>query len=332
MSALTYDAILIASFGGPEGPDEVMPFLEAVTAGRNIPRARLDVVAEHYHHFGGVSPINARTAELAAALADELTAHGPALPVYWGNRFWRPHLDAVVREMKDAGVRRALAVVTSAFSSPSGCLAYRAALDAACAAIGEDAPVIDKIRPFWDHPGYVDVCVRRLEDALESLPEAQRPGAHVFFTAHSIPTSMAASCPYVDQLEEHIRLVTERAGLTRYRLVYQSRSGSPRVAWLEPDVLDALATLERGETVVVAPFGFVADHMEVVWDLDEEARQVAEERGLTFVRAATANAHPIFVRALRDLVAERVDGGDARASLAVGGALPDRCPPGCCQR
>ncbi len=328
-----YDALLIVSFGGPEGPDEVMPFLERVTRGRNVPRERLEVVAEHYHHFGGVSPINARTRNVIEALRAELSANDIALPVYWGNRNWRPLLTDTVRQMRDDGVRRALAIATSALSSYSSCRVYLEDIAKARHEVGEGAPEIDKIRPFYNHPGYVETCSARLVDALARLPAERRAGARVLYSAHSIPVSMADGCAYVAQLEELAELVSAEVRVGRWEQVYQSRSGPPQVPWLEPDVLDVLdriAEEEPGAAVVVAPFGFVADHMEVVYDLDVEAEARAAERGLTFVRASAANAHPRFVRMLRELIEERLGTSERRAALGRRGALPDRCAPDCC--
>ncbi|MBX3270296.1 MAG: ferrochelatase [Sandaracinaceae bacterium] len=310
---MTYDALLVVSFGGPEGPDEVMPFLRNVVGDR-VPEARLAIVAEHYHHFGGVSPINRLTGELIERLREALAAEGPALPIYWGNRFWRPHLADTVRAMRDDGVTRALALATSALSSAAGCRRYLEDIEAARAGV-EGAPIIDKIRPFSRREGYVETCVERLRDALDALGGED---AEVLFTAHSIPVAMARTCDYVGELDDLARAVAARAGAARWRVVYQSRSGPPGQPWLEPDVLEALDALAPGTSVVVAPFGFIADHMEVVWDLDVEARARAEARGLRMARAATAGSHPRFVRLLRELVAERVAEG------------PDPCPPGCC--
>ncbi|MEZ4340342.1 MAG: ferrochelatase [Sandaracinaceae bacterium] len=312
---VTYDALLIVSFGGPEGHDEVMPFLKNVVGDR-VPEARLKVVAEHYHHFGGVSPINALTIDLIDRLKTALDEHGPALPVYWGNRFWRPHLVDTVRQMRDHGVRRAVALATSALPSASGCRRYLEDIETARAAI-DGAPIIDKIRPFSRREGYVETCTERLRDALAEIDD---PDAMVFFTAHSIPVAMSATCDYEADLEALTTEVATRLGLgtDRHRIVFQSRSGPPHQPWLEPDVLDAIDERPEGSSLVIAPFGFIADHMEVVWDLDVEARARAEARGIRMVRAGTVGSHPRFVRLLRDLVAERVARG------------PDPCPPGCC--
>jgi ferrochelatase len=310
-----YDALLVVSFGGPSCPDEVMPFLERVTRGRNVPRARLDEVATHYLHFGGTSPIHARTAELVDALRAALAP----LPVYLANRYSTPELEDALRTMQADGVRRALALATSALSSYSGCRAYLDDIARARAAIGPDAPEVHKLRPFSAHPGYVETCALRLSDALASLDQAP---AHVLLSAHSIPVAMAAQCAYQAELAALGERIAAALDLPRFRLVYQSRSGPPQVPWLEPDVLDTLreiAAEDPGATVVIAPFGFVADHMEVVWDLDQEARQEASRLGLTLVRAEAANAHPRFVRMVRELVED-----------AMRREAPDACGPLCC--
>ncbi|HEY8427187.1 MAG TPA: ferrochelatase [Sandaracinaceae bacterium] len=309
-----FDALLVVSFGGPEGPDEVMPFLERVTRGRGVPRERLEEVATHYAHFGGKSPIGERTRELVAALRAEL----PELPVYLGNRFAAPFLADTVRAMREAGVRRALAFATAALSSWSSCRAYLDDIARAVADAGEGAPVIEKLPPFALHPGYVETCLERLRETLARLPDPSR--ARVLFTAHSIPVAMARECAYEAQFEELSARVAGALGLERWQRAYQSRSGPPSVPWLEPDVLDALravASEEPGATVVVAPIGFVADHMEVVYDLDVEARGEAERLGLTFVRASAANAHPRFVRMVRALIEEHA-------------VRPVRCADACC--
>lgn len=296
-----HDALLVVSFGGPEAPGEVMPFLERVTRGRGVPRERLEEVATHYARFGGKSPINARTSELIDALREEL----PALPIYAGNRFAPPYLADAVRAMQSDGVRRAVAFATSAFSSYSSCRAYLEDIARARAEVGEGAPLIEKIRPFSAHPGYVETCAARLREALERVPDPSR--ARVLFSAHSIPVAMARECAYESELEALAGRVASEVGIARWQRVYQSRSGPPSVPWLEPDVLDALSAIaaeETGATVVVAPFGFVADHMEVVYDLDVEAREACERLGLTLVRASAANAHPRFVRMVRELVEE----------------------------
>ena len=327
-----YDALLVVSFGGPEGMGDVMPFLENVTRGRNVPRERLVGVAHHYELFGGVSPINEQNRRLISALRDELDAHGPRLPIYWGNRNWHPLLADTVRQMRDDGVRRALAFVTSAYSSYSGCRQYREDVERARADAGPGAPAVDKLRAFYNHPGFVGPNAENLAAALAEVPAERRAGAHVAFTAHSIPEAMAAGCDYVAQLTETCRLVAERAGAANWRLVFQSRSGSPHQPWLEPDICDHLRELKRagGTDAVVHPVGFISDHMEVLYDLDTEARQVSAEIGLNMIRAATVGTHPAFVSMIRELIAERTDGDAPHRALGTRGASHDVCPADCC--
>ncbi len=326
-----YDAILVVSFGGPEGPDEVMPFLEQVLRGRNVPPARLQEVAAHYQRFGGVSPINAHNRALVGALRAELQGAGLRLPVYWGNRNWHPFLTEVVREMGQDGVERALAFVTSAYASYSGCRQYLDDLAAARLAVGPAAPKIDKLRLFYNHPGFVRANAAALRGALEEAGA----GTAVAFSAHSIPLRMAATSSYVHQLGQTAQLVAEEAelpGEVSWQLVYQSRSGPPGQPWLEPDIGEHLRGLSHAgvDSVVVAPIGFTSDHMEVVHDLDAEARALAGELGIRFFRAATAGVHPEFVAMIRQLVEERLDPAVPRLALGPDGPWPDRCPPDCC--
>jgi protoporphyrin/coproporphyrin ferrochelatase len=325
-----YDAFLLVSFGGPEGPDDVMPFLENVTRGRGVPRERLAGVAEHYYAVGGVSPINEQCRDLLTAIRADFGAGGLSLPVYWGNRNWTPYLTDTVRTMAADGVRRAVAFVTSAYSSYSSCRQYLDDIERARAAAGPDAPRIDKIRRFYDHPGFIEPFAASTRAALAALPAGLRDGAHLVFTAHSIPVAMAeASGPgpirarYVAELTEAARLITERvgAGTHSWTLAYQSRSGPPSQPWLEPDVGDVMGELASSGTkaVVIVPVGFVSDHMEVRHDLDTEAAQRAESLGLAFARAATPGSHPRFVSMITELVRERM-------------AQPDQdCPAGCCR-
>jgi ferrochelatase len=333
-----YDALLLLSFGGPEGPDDVLPFLENVTRGRGVPPERLAEVAEHYQHFGGVSPINDQNRALLAAIRDEFAGRGVDLPVYWGNRNWHPFLADTLRQMRADGVRRALGFATSAYSSYSGCRQYHEDIERARAEVGEGAPEVDKLRHYFNHPGFVEPHADAVRAALASLPGPRRASARLVFTAHSIPVTMdSASGPegglYSAQLRESARLVAEAAapGLDR-DLVWQSRSGPPRVPWLEPDVNDHLADLAaRGVTdVVVSPVGFVSDHLEVIWDLDNEARETAARLGLGFARAATPGTDPRFVSMVRELVAERTDPACPRLALGPLPASHDRCPVGCC--
>jgi ferrochelatase len=326
-----YDALMIVSFGGPEASDEVMPFLENVLRGRNVPRERMQQVAQHYEQFGGVSPINEQNRRLIAALRAELDANNTPLPIYWGNRNWHPLLTDTLREMRDDGIKRTLAFVTSAYSSYSGCRQYREDIERARASVGEDAPHVDKLRAFYNHPGFVEPNAEHLKAALDQIPTEQRDRAPVAFTAHSIPASMAAGCDYEAQLLETCRLVAERAGVAKWNLVFQSRSGSPMQPWLEPDIRDHLRELRRaGATdAVVQPIGFISDHVEVLYDLDTEARQVAEEIGLNLVRAATVGTHPAFVSMIRELILERTS-NVPRRFLGAHGARQDACAVDCC--
>ncbi|MGA8431698.1 MAG: ferrochelatase [Candidatus Sulfotelmatobacter sp.] len=330
---MTYDALLVVSFGGPESREDVIPFLENVLRGRNVPRERLSTVAEHYYHFGGKSPINQQTRDLIAALEIELAEHGPKLPVYWGNRNWHPMLADAVRRMKDDGIQRALAFVTSAYSSYSGCRQYREDIARAQATVGDGAPAIDKLRPFFNHPGFLDAAAQRIHDALQTLPDSASQDAQVVYTAHSVPSSMAETSDYVLQLEEVRRIISERLGIGNDALVYQSRSGAPGQPWLEPDVLDHLRdvkSLGLASAVVLAPIGFISDHMEVLYDLDVEARQLAESLSLPMVRAKTVGVHPKFVAMIRELILERMDPGLPRLAVGKLGPRADVCSDNCC--
>jgi ferrochelatase len=335
-----YDAFLLVSFGGPEGPDDVMPFLENVTRGRGVPPERLAGVAEHYYAFGGVSPINQQCRDLLAAVRADLAAGGLSLPVYWGNRNWTPYLADTVRAMAADGVRRAVAFVTSAYSSYSGCRQYLDDIERARAAVGPGAPEIDKIRRYFNHPGFIEPFAGSAADALATLPPDLRDDAHLVFTAHSVPAAMAeASGPgggwrYVAELTEAARLIAERTcgGRHPWTLAYQSRSGPPSQAWLEPDVRDHIGELAKSgaRAVVVIPVGFVSDHMEVRHDLDIEAAQTAESLGLAFARAATPGAHPRFASMVTELVRERLTGVPGAALGRLG--VPDQdCPADCCR-
>jgi ferrochelatase len=322
-----YNAILIVSFGGPEGIDDVIPFLENVLRGRNVPRERMLHVAKHYDLFGGVSPINQQNRDLIAALKAELDANGPKLPIYWGNRNWHPLLADTLQRMADDGIKRAIAFVTSAYSSYSSCRQYRENIRDARAAVGNRAPEVDKLRGFYNHPLFIEANADQIRSALSKVAE----NPHLVFTAHSIPESMAANCEYVAQLSESSRLIAETLGQENWDLVYQSRSGSPMIPWLGPDVCDHLRELKvKGvKDVVVAPIGFVSDHMEVIYDLDVQMKQVADEIGLNMVRAATAGTHPLFVKMIRELILERIDGIPVRA-IGLRGPSHDACPDDCC--
>lgn len=330
--AEAYDAVLIVSFGGPEGPDEVMPFLENVLRGRNVPRERMLEVAEHYQHFGGISPINSQNRALIAALRQELLAHGPQLPIYWGNRNWHPLLPDVLRQMRDDGVKRAIAFFTSAFSSYSGCRQYRENIAAAQAEVGEGAPQVDRLRVFYNHPGYIEPVIEHVRTAFAQIPAERQAAAKLIFTAHSIPMAMADNCRYVAQLNESCRLVAEGVGHTEWQLVYQSRSGPPSQPWLEPDILDTLRSLaaDGAQDVVVMPIGFISDHLEVLYDLDTEAQELADELGLHMVRAATVGTHARFIAMIRELIVERMSDDPQRLALGSYGPSHDVCPVDCC--
>jgi protoporphyrin/coproporphyrin ferrochelatase len=325
---MNYDALLIVSFGGPEGMEDVMPFLENVVRGRNVPRERLLGVAHHYEIFDGVSPINQQNRNLIAALAEELRANGPSLPIYWGNRNWHPLLADTLRAMQVDGIKNALAFVTSAYSSFSSCRQYRQNIADAQNDVGAGAPHVEKLRAFYNHPLFIEANVDRIRAAFSQLDDAVE---HLAFTAHSIPESMAAKCEYATQLEETARLIAETLGVEDWKVVYQSRSGSPSQPWLGPDICDHLKQLNSAgvKNVVVAPIGFVSDHMEVVYDLDVEAQQVARELDMKLVRAGTAGTHPSFVKMIRELILERVDNGPARFAGSRGVAH-DVCPADCC--
>lgn len=321
----TYDAFLLVSFGGPEKADDVMAFLERVTAGRGVPDERIRAVAEHYYSAGGASPVNARCRELLSALGQ-----GPSplsLPAYWGNRNWHPLLEDTVAEMREAGAGRALAFVTSAYGGYSSCRQYLDDIAAARAKVGPGAPEVDKIRLFYNHPGWVKAWAKSLSEALASLGDE---GAEVLFSAHSIPVAAARTSPYERHVNETARLVARSAGIQRWRLVWQSRSGSPAQPWLGPDIIEVIEG-ERPRAVVVVPVGFVIENMEVVHDLDVEVAETALKVGTKFVRARSVSDDPAFVGMVKDLVHERLGGpGSPRLALGEDGPWPDTCPEGHC--
>ncbi len=330
---MNYDAILAVSFGGPESPEDVIPFLENVLRGRNVPRERMLAVAEHYYHFGGKSPINQQTRELIAALETELAQHGPKLPVYWGNRNWHPLLPETLLQMKKDGVRRALGFVTSAYSSYSGCRQYRENIARAQQEVGEGAPEVDKLRVFFNHPGFIEATTERVGDALAAVPVGAKEHVQVVYIAHSVPVSMAATSDYVQQLEEVRRLVSQELDVRNDALVYQSRSGAPGQPWLEPDILDYLRTVKvqnLASAVVLAPISFISDHMEVLYDLDVEARQLCDSLPLVMTRARTVGVHPKFVAMIRELILERVNPGSERRAVGTLGPRTDVCAEDCC--
>lgn len=347
-----YDAVLLVSFGGPETPDEVLPFLQNVTRGRDIPEERLKEAGRHYLHFGGRSPINDQNREFLAALRQHLDREGVDLPLYWGNRNWTPTLGDAIEQMRADGVHRALAVFTSAYSSYSGCRQYRENLADARAAVGPDAPLIDRIGPYFNHPGFVGPFVDATSEAVRSLSDADLSAAHLVFTTHSLPVAMAESSgsattdarsqapgAYVAQHREVAELVAAGVeGATGvalpWRLVFQSRSGAPHAQWLEPDVDSYLRELAANgaSAAVVVPIGFVSDHMEVMWDLDTQARDTAEQLHLPMVRVPTPGADPRTVAMVAELLRERIDGVGRldRHRLGELGATLDCCPADCC--
>jgi ferrochelatase len=329
------EALLLLSFGGPEGHEDVMPFLENVTRGRGIPRERLEAVAEHYHHFGGVSPINDQNKALMAAVQAELAGAGIELPVYWGNRNWAPYVEDTWRQMAEDGIEHAYVLATSAYASFSGCRQYHEDVARARVALASDpaapaGPTAEKLPHYFDAPGFLQANADALAAAIASLPEELRGTPRLVATAHSIPEAMAAVAgpdggAYQAELIRAAQLVVEAAAPGRpFDLVWQSRSGPPSVPWLEPDVNDHLRALAAAgeQAVVVFPIGFISDHLEVIWDLDNEAEETAAELGMTFVRAATAGTHPAFVATVRELLDERRAGGEPR--------LGTDCPAGCC--
>lgn len=335
-------ALLLLSFGGPEGPDDVMPFLRNVVRGRNVPDERLAEVATQYEQFGGVSPINEQNRSLKAAIESELAVHEIDLPVYWGNRNWAPYLDETVRTMVDDGITKAFVFVTSAFGSYSGCRQYREHLSAAAeatfgtgtGATAADEPAIElqKLRLYYNHPGFCEPAAEQLRSAIDHHVSEHGVEPHIIFTAHSIPLSMADSCDYEAQLREAAGIVSDLAGSSSsWDLVFQSRSGPPQVPWLEPDIVDHLEQLHARsvDDVVVVPLGFVSDHMEVMFDLDTQAADAAASSGMHMTRAGTVGVHPRFVAMVRELLEEQINEAP-RLHLGTSGPWPDMCPDGHC--
>ncbi len=335
---MLFDAVLLLSFGGPEGPQEVRPFLENVTRGRGVPSERLDEVAEHYFHFGGVSPINGINRALIEEISRQLELAGRPLPVFFGNRNWHPMVEETVADMRDKGIRRAAVFTTSAWGGYSGCTQYVEDIARARAAVGDGAPELVKLRQYFDHPALVQLYAEAVVAAASGLQGAPR----LVFTAHSIPIAADQRHGpelYSRQVHYLAELVANAAGYQDYDVVWQSRSGPPQVPWLEPDIVDHLAALkDRGiRSVVVAPIGFVSDHLEVVWDLDNEAHEYAAAHDIEFARAGTPGADERFARIAVDLIAEIADG---QAPLRAAGKNPvpgygfsvngAPCSPLCC--
>jgi protoporphyrin/coproporphyrin ferrochelatase len=327
-----YDAVLVVAFGGPEGPDDVLPFLENVLRGKNVPRQRMLEVAQHYQQFGGKSPLNEQTRALVAALQAELDSRGPRLRLYWGNRNWHPRLVDTLGQMARDGIGRALGFFTSAYSSYSSCRQYLEDIEQARQSVGSAAPTVDKLRAYYNHPGFIGPMTERVREALERIPPGRRVAARVIYTAHSIPLAMAERCDYAAQIAEAARLVSEALALGDFQVAYQSRSGPPQQPWLEPDICDALRDLKStgsARDVVIVPIGFLSDHVEILYDLDIEAKAKCDELGLNMVRAATVGSHPDFVGMIRELIEERVSGAPKRA-LGKFGPSHDVCADDCC--
>jgi len=327
-----FDSILLVSFGGPEGPGEVLPFLENVLRGKNVPRERMLEVVEHYQQFGGVSPINAQNRALIAALRTELDAAGINLPIYWGNRNWNPMLTDTLREMRTDNRQRAIAFFTSMFSCYSGCRQYRENIQVAQEEVGEGAPLVEKVRKGFNHPLFIKAQAELVLKGLEQIDAPKRAAAKLLFTAHSIPMSMADNSNYVKQLTEAAKLVATAVGSENWELVFQSRSGPPQQPWLEPDVCDRIDALAFSGTtdVVIIPLGFVSDHMEVLFDLDTEAKDICEKHSIGMVRIPAVGTHPSFVRMIRELIQERLESRSTRATVGDLPASHDVCPVDCC--
>lgn len=335
-----FDALLVVSFGGPEGPKDVMPFLENVTRGRNIPKERLLEVAEHYHHFGGVSPINEQNRTLISAVKKRLVEKGVSLPIYFGNRNWHPYLHDALAEIRASGARRVLAFFTSLFSCYSGCRQYRENIAAALDRIGATDLTVAKVRMGFNHPGFIEAQSDLIVESISTASEEAAP-YQIVFTAHSIPLQMAQTSSYERQLQESAGLIFERVRAdprvvnriaNSWRFAYQSRSGSPSIPWLEPDVNDVIRELHGAGKpgVAVVPLGFISDHMEVVYDLDYEAKETAATLGIGFVRVPTVGINEKFVDGVTDLFIERLENKSNKNCLGALGPWHDVCPEGCC--
>lgn len=325
-----FDSLLVLSFGGPEGNDDVLPFLENVLRGKNVPRERMLEVAEHYYHFDGVSPINEQNRALIAALKIELDARGIDLPIYWGNRNWNPLLTDTMQRMADDGRSRALAFFTSIFSSYSGCRQYRENIAQAQQEVGPSAPQVHKVRMAFNHPQFVAAQSELLATALAIFDNS--PDIPVLFTAHSIPMTMADNCRYVEQLKAAAQLIAETVRVRHWELVFQSRSGPPTQPWLEPDVCKRIEELAASgaRSLAIVPLGFISDHMEVLYDLDTEAAETCQRLGITLARVPTVGVHPRFVAMIADLVEERLFNYSERPALGSYGPSHDVCPVDCC--
>ena len=331
---MNYDAILVVAFGGPEGMDEVMPFLDNVLRGRNVPEERKLEVAEHYCKIGGISPLNGQIRQLIDTLRAELSSHGIDLPIYWGNRNWHPLLKDTVAQMAADGVKRGLAFVASAYSSYSSCRQYRENIEDARKSFGARAPKIDKIRLFYNHPGFINANCAQIRSAISGIPNDRINSTKIIFTAHSIPLSMACNCLYEQQLQEAGNLIAKELNWDNWDLVYQSRSGSPSQPWLAPDICDFLRgpSIKGITDVIIAPIGFVSDHVEVLYDLDTEAREVCSELKLNMVLSKTVGTHPLFITAIGELIEGRLFDDKPRLAIGNFGPNADRCGTNCCPR
>lgn len=320
---LNPDAILIVSFGGPEGMNDIMPFLENVLRGKNVPEERKKEVAQHYEMFAGISPINQQNRELKKLLEIQLLEKGLSIPVFWGNRNWKPYIKDALIEMKADGIQNVIAYVTSAYGSYSGCRQYSENIEHAREEIGEGAPVVQKIPAFYNHPNFVQVNAEQIQKEIEKIPVSERKNTNLIFTAHSIPVSMSEVSPYVNQLQEVCKSVAEKIGMNQWKLAFQSRSGPPTIPWLEPDIGDYLEELAKKnvKTVIVSPIGFLSDHMEVLYDLDIEAKKKSQELGIQMFRASTPGNHPLMIEMIVELIKLQIQNGNSVA-----------CAPDCCKK
>ena len=329
---MNYDAILIMSFGGPEKMEDVKPFIDHVLKGKHVPDERKNEVVHHYELFGGISPINEQNRLLIKALKTELTSHNINIPIHWGNRNWHPFLADTLKIMTRDSIKNAIAFVTSAFSCYSSCRQYLEDIDHARSDAGPTAPVIDKVRPFYNHPGFIESNAEHIKTAISKLSDTPEDSVWIVFTAHSIPNTMAACSDYEKQLKESCNLIASALDHPHWSLAYQSRSGSPDTPWLGPDICDHLSELKEKKftNIIIAPIGFVSDHMEVIFDLDTEAAEFCEDNGIQMRRAMTASLHPKFVSMIRELICERLFDNKKRRYLGNIGPSPDFCSQTCC--
>ncbi len=329
---MKYDAILIISFGGPEKMEDVYPFIDHVLKGKNVPEERKKEVAHHYELFDGVSPINRQNRQLIKALKIELKAHNINLPVYWGNRNWHPFLTDTMKAMIDNSVTNAISFVTSAFSGYSSCRQYLEDIEQSRVSVGPNAPAVDKIRLFYNHPGFIESNADHIKTVFSRLTDVRKDSIWIIFTAHSIPNTMAENSNYEKQLHDSCKLTSSALQHPHWSLAYQSRSGSPQTPWLGPDICDHLMEVKEKNftNVIIAPIGFVSDHMEVIFDLDTEAADFCAEHGIRMERSMTASTHPKFVSMVRELISERLCDDQNPRYLGTMGSAPDHCSKNCC--